>query len=160
MKTKTACFLVIILLFGITSLFGQGFQPPSKGKSVVYFARVSFYGGASAFEFFHQDQYIGVIKGISYLRYECEPGEQLFWASSENKEFITANLKEGESYIVIVDIVMGFWKAHVGLTPISTSDTEKLERAQKLILSKKPIITPLSKIEKTNKDLKKFIPKC
>lgn len=158
MKTKTLSILVIILLSGSLSLFAQGFQAPEEGKAVVYFTRISSYGGMASFEFFHQDKFIGVFKGKNYLRYECEPGEQLFWASSENKEFITSNLKAGKSYIVIVDIVMGTWKAHVGLTPISIADTDRFNRAKKLILAKSPVITPLAKMEKTSKKLVKFIP--
>lgn len=158
MNTKAIGILVIILFSGFSSLFAQGFIPPTEGKSVVYFVRLSAFGGADAFEYFHQDRYIGAFKGSNYLRYECEPGEQLFWASSENKEFLTSDLQAGGSYIVIVDIIMGFWKAHVGFTPISMNDTEKFERAKKLILDKKPSITPPEKIEKTNKKLEKFIP--
>ncbi len=157
MKTKILCIILIATLSGLTSLFAQGFQPPTEGKSVVYFVRVSGYGGAVSFEYFHQDKYIGVFKGKNYMRYECEPGEQLFWASSENKEFITADLKEGGTYIVIVNIIMGAWKARVGLSPLSVNDKDLFERAKKLINKKEPVITPVAKIEKMNKKLKKFI---
>lgn len=158
MKTKTLSILVILLFSGFSSLFAQGFQAPEEGKAVVYFTRISAYGGMTSFEFFHQDKFIGVFKRKNYLRYECNPGEQLFWASSENKEFITADLEAGKSYIVIVDIIIGTWKAHVGLTPISIDDIDKFKRAKKLILAKSPIVTPLAKMKKTSKKLVKFIP--
>jgi len=154
---KISCVILIVALLGQSFLFAQGFQPPAEGKAVIYFVRVSGYGGGASFEFFHQDKYIGVFKKKNYMRYECDPGEQLLWASSENKEFITTNLKEGETYIVIVDVIMGFWKAHVGLTPISVSDTESFDRSKELINKKEPIVTPEAKIEEMNKKLKDFI---
>lgn len=137
---------------------GQGFNPPVEGKAVVYFVRVSSYGFAVSFEFFHQDRYIGVFKGENYLRYECNPGEQLFWASSENKEFLTSELRPGGSYIVVVDVIMGVWKGHVGMTPISAADTDLFQRAKDVITSKAPVKITDAQIEKMNRKLSKFIP--
>lgn len=157
MKTKLVYLLAIILLASTTPILAKGFLPPSEGKAVVYFARVTKWGGPVSFEYFHQDKYIGVFKKKNYMRYECEPGEQLFWASTENKEFITADLVAGKSYIVIVDVIMGAWKARVGLRPITTEDAEVFERAKELILKKEPIITSEDKIVKMNEKLKTFI---
>ena len=145
------------MITGSSSIFSQGFQPPSPGKAVVYFARVTKYGGAVSFEFFHQDKYIGIFKGKNYLRYECDPGQQLLWASSENKEFITCDLKAGGSYVVIVDMVMGFAKGRVGFNPI-TADDERFIRAKELIDEQPPVVTPQKKIEEMNTKLAKFIP--
>jgi len=154
---------LIFVLFFVSSttatLLSQGFKEPSAGKAVVYFVKVTNYGGSTSFEYFHNDKYIGIFKKKNYLRYECDPGEQLFWASSENKEFLAANLKEGGTYIVITDVIMGFWKAHVGLTPIDENDKETFDRAKDLINSKPPIVMDESKIEKMNTKLKKFIKK-
>jgi hypothetical protein len=157
MKTKSLLtILVMIMLSG--AIFGQGFKPPQEGKAVIYFVRVSSYGFAVSFEYFHQDRYIGAFKGENYLRYECDPGAQLLWASSENKEFLTSELKPGGSYIVVVDVIMGFWKAHVGLSPISVKDAELFQRAKKLITSKPPVEIKEAQIEKMNKKLSDFIP--
>lgn len=145
------------MMAGTSQLFAQGFTAPADGKAAVYFVRVSGWGGNYSFEYFHQDKYIGVFKKKNYMRYECEPGEQLLWASSENKEFITADLKAGESYIVIVDIIMGGWKPRVGFTPITAEDGEIFDRAAALINKKKPIVTSEEKIKKMNTKLKKFI---
>ena len=157
MKTKISFILLIVLMTGFSSIFSQGFQPPAPGKAVVYFARVTKYGGAVSFEFFHQDKYIGVFKGKNYLRYECNPGQQLLWASSENKEFLTCDLKAGGSYVVIVDMEMGFAKAHVGFNPI-TADDERFIRAKELIDEQPPVVTPQKKIDEMNTKLAKFIP--
>lgn len=157
MKTKLFYILAIILFACSTTIFAKGFQPPSKGKAVVYFTRVTRWGGAVSFEYFHQDKYIGVFKKQNYLRYECDPGEQLFWASTENKEFITADLAEGGMYIVIVDVIMGAWKPRVGLKPITAEDFEIFERAKELIKKKDPIVTSAEKIAKMNIKLESFI---
>jgi len=157
MKTKSLLTVFVMVLF-VGIAFGQGFKPPAEGKAVVYFVRVSSYGFAVSFEYFHQNSYIGVFKGENYLRYECDPGAQLFWASSENKEFLTSELNPGGSYIVVVDVVMGFWKAHVGLTPISADDTELFQRAKAVITGKSPVEISDAQIEKMNKKLSDFIP--
>lgn len=155
---KKHAFFILLSAF-LTAPFcssSQGFQPPAEGKSVVYFTQVTSYG-STVFEFFHFDKYIGYMKGKDYIRYECDPGETLFWASSENKEFLTTDLKAGGTYVVIVDVVTGFWKNHVGFTPISENDTELFERAKRVIMKETPFITPPGKIDKENKKLEKFI---
>jgi hypothetical protein len=156
MKKIYLYLLSVILLVCSSTSFAQGFQPPSKGKAVVYFARVTKYGKGVKFEYFHQDKYIGVFKGQNYLRYECDPGQNLLWASTENKEFVTADLKEGGTYIVIVNVIIGFAKARVGFSPITEKDIE-FDRAKELILAKGPIITPEEKIAEMNVKLADFI---
>ena len=145
------------MLFGIKTLNAQGFKPPSTGKSVVYIVRVTDNGITTSFEYFHQDKYIGIFKGKNYMRYECNPGKNLFWASSENKEFITADLKEGGTYILIVDVYTGAIKYRVGLIPITEKDTDLFEQARKLINSRPPVVTPESKIKLMNFELADFI---
>ena len=82
---KTKLLFIIALCVISVSLSAQGFQPPAEGKAAVYIVRVSAYGGAVSFEYFHGDKYIGIFKGVNYLRYECDPGANLFWASSARK---------------------------------------------------------------------------
>lgn len=158
MKAKLLILLFLISI-SFTKLIAQGFQPPSEEKAVVYFTRVSSYGFAINFEYFDGDKYIGAFKGRNYMRYECEPGNHLLWASSENKEFITADLKAGGTYIVIVDIEMGIGKARVGLNPITAQATEVFARAKKLVYEKEPSITSQDKIDDMNIKLKDFIAK-
>jgi hypothetical protein len=156
---KLLLLTLIMSLAGIYTVSAQGFTPPPDGKAVVYFVRVTKYGKPTAFEFFHQDKYIGYFKGDQYMRYECEPGTHLFWASSENKEFITADLEAGKSYIIMVNVIMGAMKARVGLAPLDFSDNEVWERVKKLVNNDAPFVTPEKKIEKMNDKLgKKFIP--
>jgi hypothetical protein len=157
MKTSIILSVIIPVLLGMNLAKGQGLTPPSPGKAVVYFARVTNYGGAVSFEFFHQDKYIGAFKAKNYIRYECAPGESLFWASSENREFVTAELQEGGTYIILVNVIMGAWKARVGLAPISANDIEDFARAKEMINGEPPVITSDSKIQEMNKKLDKFI---
>lgn len=156
MRTIFYCLIVVLLFTGVESAFGKGFREPSPGKAVVYFARVMKWGGIASFEFFHQDKYIGAFTGKDYLRYECDPGQQLLWASSENKEFLKADLKEGDTYIVIVDVHMGATRGRVGLHPITTTDID-FEKVKKLIMSFDEIIPSQKEINKMNVKLADFM---
>lgn len=136
MKTKFL-FIVILVSVPLMTLHAQGFQPPSSGKAVVYFTRLSAAGFAIGFDFYDNDKYIGGFAGKNYMRYETDPGPHLFWASSENHEFLTAELRAGGTYVVSVDVEMGFAIARVGLTPI-TSPGKIFNRAKKLVDKKEP----------------------
>ena len=149
---KSSLFLITLLISA--TAFSQGFTPPAEGNAVVYFVRVSGYGGAVSFEYFHNEEFIGVFKGKNYMRYECPAGKNLLWASSEDKEFLNCDLKAGETYIVLVNIEMGAFKARIGLEPL-TVDNPDFERAKDLVLNKKPVETPQSKIDETTKKLEK-----
>ena len=75
----------------------------------------------------------------------------------ENKQFVKANLESGKTYIVLVNIKMGAWKAQVGLEPQNCTDPEQeeeLRRAINLVNSKAPITTSQSVIDKTTRKLK------
>jgi hypothetical protein len=153
---KNLLLLMLLLLVG-ASLYGQGFTPPAEGKAAVYFVRVTSFGFAISFEYFDGDKFIGDFKGKKYLRYECDAGQHLFWASSENKEFIPADLKAGGSYIVIMDVIMGAWKARVGATPITSSSGEQFDRAKEMIKAEAPVFYHQQTLDKKNEKLKKFI---
>jgi hypothetical protein len=152
-KIKLLLFALIVILF-TTPMFSQGFTPPANSNAVVYFVRVSSYGGAVSFEYFHNKEFIGKFKGKNYMRYECPEGEQLLWASSEDKEFLKCDLKAGETYLVLVNIQMGAWKARVDLEPL-TSESENFERAKSLVNKKAPIVTSQAIIQSTQKKLEK-----
>ena len=154
MKKVKPILFVLFLFFVSEPVLSQGFTPPAEGNAVVYFVRVSKWGAAVSYEYFHNDKFIGVFKGKNYMRYECPEGENLLWASSEDKEFLRCNLKAGETYLVLVNIEMGAWKARVGLEPL-TIENEDFERAKELVLKQKPIVTPESKIQSTTKKLEK-----
>jgi hypothetical protein len=158
MKTKFFLIASILVLTSFSTMFAQGFQPPSAGKAVIYLVRVTGYGSGNSFDYFVQDQFIGNWAGVRYQRYECKPGEQVIWASSENKDFVTSDLKEGGTYILIIDIEMGAMKAHVSLRPI-TGDDKDFERVKKMILKDKTVELKPDKVEARGKKLEGFITK-
>lgn len=160
---KVLALLSTLFLISVQTQ-AQGFPPPAEGKAAIYFARVSSYGFAISFEYFHNDEFVGTFKGKNYMRMEVDAGEHLFWASSENKEFLTADLEAGKSYLVIVDVIMGFGKARVGFSVLDgkTGKEDKIrDRALQLIKDKAPIVTSEATKEKINIKLEKknFIPK-
>ena len=116
---------IILVIITILPLFvlGQGFQPPAFGKSVVYIAELNALGGISNFYFFNNDKFIGSLIGRGYFRYECDPGKQLFWASSENTNFLTADLLPNAIYVIIADVNMGFSDFQVSLRPVDAADS-------------------------------------
>lgn len=154
MKTKVFCIVLAVALSGFTALFSQGFQPPADGKGVVYF--VSTKKKLIPFEYFHNDRFIGELEKLNYMRYECEPGQQLFWASSESQEFLNADIKAGNSYIVMVELVSGFWRMNPRFTPI-TAGHEFFVKAAALIKRKVPYNIPEAEIQARQADLTYFI---
>lgn len=152
MKKNMSLLFVLVALCISTPVFSQGFTPPAESNAVVYFVRVSNYGRSSSFEYFHNEKFIGIFKGKNYMRYECPEGENLFWASSEDKEFLKCSLKAGETYLVLINIEMGFMKARIGLEPL-TAENEDFERVKNLVLAQEPIETSESKIQSTQKKL-------
>ncbi len=152
MKNIKSFLLILIALCLSPTVRSQGFTPPADSNAVVYFVRVSNYGKGVSFEYFHNQKFIGIFKGKNYLRYECPAGENLLWASSEDKEFLNCNFKAGETYMVLINIEMGAWKARVGLEPL-TIENEDFERAKEVVNGRKPVVTPESKIQSTQKKL-------
>jgi hypothetical protein len=156
MKPRSS-FILLFLLAISSILHSQGFKPPFGENAVIYFVRVTDFMPNAKFEFFDGDKFFGTSRVQNYLRHECEAGEHLFLAASENNEFMTAELLPGKSYIVIVDVIIGFWKAHVGLSPLSIENKELFMRAKDIIKNKPPIETSPEKMEKMDKRYKKFI---
>jgi hypothetical protein len=154
MKTGKMLVFVLMTLLSCQSVFAQGFQPPAEGKAVVYFICAT--PNLASFEYFHNDKYIGTFKGKNYMRYECEPGKHLFWASSENKEFIEADLAGG-TYIVMVSIETGAMKARVGLNPITSKNTEEFIKALGIVKDKELTVSSPKQVDKMNERLKDFI---
>jgi hypothetical protein len=153
---KKHFLLLVILVLPFLSAHAQGFQLPSPGKAAIYFVRVTAAGFAISFDFYHNDKYIGDFAGKNYMRYESEPGQHLFWASSENHEFMTAELKEGDTYVVVVDVEMGFAIARVGLTPITSTD-KVYDRVKKLVDKKAPKVNTDEEVNKRNEMRAEYI---
>ena len=125
-------FLTFIILFTV-STFSQELKKPSEGKALVYFTRIGFMGGAINFKYFDGEKYLGKYNTGKYLAYECDPGKHLFWAKSENFDFLEANLEAGKIYIVQSVVKMGAMKAGVDLVPLTKLDEDYQKKKEKLI---------------------------
>ncbi len=150
MKKLTLIFLLV--LFSLISTFGQEFKRPSEGKSLVYFVRFSGVGALINFRYFDGNQSLGKANGVNYIEYECDPGEHLFWASAENRDFIKGNLKANATYVVEVRPTMGATRARVKLFPVAPTDDKALKKIKKLIAKKPP-----TELKKDDEDMAIFI---
>lgn len=131
-----------MFFLGINSSFSQNSntQPvvkPSEGKSMVYITRS---GGAMLMNFrvYDKDLFIGSLEYGSYFLYECEPGQHLFWAASENRDFVTANLEANKVYVIDLEARMGAFIAAVAVVPQNPNekrDRKKFYRTVKKELS-------------------------
>ena len=126
--------LLLIALMTLVNFFAyaQSIEPAPENKAVIYFVRSSSLGFAINFTYFDGPKVIGRFNGPKFLRYECEPGEHLFWARSENRDYVQANLEAGEIYVIHVVPQMGGIKAGVRLVPINSPNYE-MKKIQKLL---------------------------
>ena len=124
-------FLFAALLISALT-FGQELKKPSEGKALIYFTRTGFIGGAINFKYFDGEKYLGKFNSGNYLAYECEPGKHLFWAKSENFDFLEANVEAGKVYIVQSLVKVGGMKAGVDLVPLAKSDEDYQKNREKL----------------------------
>jgi len=130
-------FSALISIFALTlTLNAQTIEPAPEDKAVVYFVRTSALGALINFTYFDGEKVIGKFNGPKYMRYECQPGEHLFWARSENKSFVKANVEAGKIYIIEAIPKMGGIKAGVNLVPVNPK-TARLKKIQKLVSKKK-----------------------
>ena len=130
--------LFLIILGAITTMVNGQDETNADEKATVYFVRASSLGAVINFALFDGEQVIGRINGMKYMRYECDPGKHLFWARSENKSFVEAELEPGKTYLIDVIPQMGGIKAGVALMPVDKSNY-KLKRIQKLVSKKEPV---------------------
>ena len=126
MKTIGKFLLILSLVLGTGSLFSQKvvtqeIAKPSEGKSLVYIVK-SGAGYLINFRIYDGDKFLGALNGFSYMVYECEPGKHLFWAASENRDFIEADLEPNGVYVINAKGQMGVVVAGVNLTPLNPNE--------------------------------------
>ncbi len=158
MKTKIL-ILALATIFMSAYANAQDFQKPSEGKAVVYFLRTSGLGAAINFKFFDNDTYLGKFKGKNYVKQEFEPGKHLFWAKSENLDFMEADLLANKIYLVQVKPKMGGMKAAVKLNTVDTSDSKLMEKIKKMISKKGPVELSMKKAEKVTPKINEYLQK-
>ena len=125
--------LLLLLCLLAPYAYGQEYEKPTEGKSLVYFVRVSSAGALINFKYFDGEKYLGKMNGVNYFIYECDPGKHIFWVAAENRDFLTADLKPNATYIVEAQPTMGAFKAAVQLYAISPDDAKKLKKVNKII---------------------------
>ena len=153
--------IIVTNIIFLNSLFcvGQDIVPAPANKAVIYFVRTSSLGFAINFSYFDSAKLIGRFNGPKYIRYECDPGPHLFWARSENKDFIEADVEAGKIYFIEAVPQMGGFTTGVKLHPINPKDEKKLDKVLKL-LNKKPSETfTAEEIENDTKELAEVITK-
>jgi len=158
MNRKVAYLLVLLICSFSAST--QVFKIPTEGRSLIYFTRTSGTGALINFKYFDGEKYLGKFSGVNYMIYECDPGEHTFWVSAENRDFVSANLLPGKTYLMEVRPTMGAFKAAVKLFPLSATnekDVKKVAKIKKLIAKKDPILFDNSKVNAEAKELDFFI---
>lgn len=119
---------------------------PSPGKSVIYFVRTNGSGYLINFRHFDYDKFIGKFAGAGFIRYECDPGEHVFWVGASNSSYVTANLEEGKIYVIETIPVMGMAYARVKIEIPNRMDSKKYAKQKKRIFA----ILEDKKLDKTN----------
>ena len=122
MKNIKKIVLLLAFLVGLISVSSQKITTqeivkPSEGKSLVYILRTGA-GPLLNFRVYDNNKFLGALSGFKYLVYECEPGEHVFWAASENRDYIDATLEPNSVYVINIEGQMGAFIASVGLLPL------------------------------------------
>lgn len=86
---------------------------PTDGKFIVYFVRRSHEVLLVKYNIYDSNIPLGKLGAQKYFAYECEPGEHIFVAKSENTSYMEA----GRVYVVDVETEMGLIKARVNPFP-------------------------------------------
>lgn len=144
-----------------TTIPSTGIVPPSPGKAVVYFVFMESKYLQRKYELFDNDQYIGYLTGNKYIRYECDPGAKLFWISSENKEFLTAELLPGKVYLVKgkLNKLSGFMVAHVAFRLVDHKDPKDVKKTLKNVVGLESFYFEKEHIISENEKFEGFISK-
>ncbi len=157
---KKVIITAAIIFFGSLFCTAQVIAPAPPDKAVVYFARISSLGLAINFSYFDSATLIGKFNGPKYIRYECAPGPHVFWARSENKDFVEAELEAGRIYLIEAVPMMGAFKASVRLEPIDPKNKKDQKRITKILklMTKIPAESfTAEELEKDAKDLEEVI---
>lgn len=93
--------------------------PVAKDKALVRFMRPSSFGFGINVNVLDGDRTIGNSVAKSQFDYVAEPGRHLFVASTENEDYLEADLAAGRTYYVYTNIYPGVWRARVAFQPVT-----------------------------------------
>jgi hypothetical protein len=144
MKKLSQLLFIMLLFFGTNSVFSQKIinQPivkPSQGKALVYLTRSN---GAMMINFrvYDKNLFIGSLEYGNYFLYECEPGQHLFWAASENRDFVEANLEADKVYVIDLEARIGAFVAAVALVPQNPQEKKHRKKLYKTVKNENSFI--------------------
>jgi len=126
MESLKKVLLFFVIFSGFSGVFAQkvttqAIDKPSEGKSLVYILKTGA-GMLLNFRVYDKDKFLGAIPSGKYLVYECDPGEHVFWATSENRDYIEANLEPNAVYVINAVGEMGAFIASVNLRPLNPAE--------------------------------------
>ncbi|AZI23556.1 hypothetical protein EIH07_11190 [Chryseobacterium taklimakanense] len=163
MKFLNKILIIFAVAFGTSLMFSQKvttqeIQKPSEGKSLVYFLRTGA-GPLLNFRIYDNDKFLGALSGFKYMVYECEPGKHMFWAASENRDYVEADLEPNGVYVINAEGQMGAFIASVGLIPLNPNEfRDKRTFYQVVKMGKRQDYTPQTadKTENIQKGLERY----
>ncbi|AYO57030.1 hypothetical protein CO230_02130 [Chryseobacterium sp. 6424] len=136
----------------------QAIEKPSEGKALVYVLKTGA-GPLVNFRIYDGDKFLGALSGFKYLVYECEPGKHIFWAASENRDFVEADLEPNSVYVLNAEGQMGAFIASVSLKPLNSNEFRDKRLFYQVVKgAKKQIYEPNSedKSENIKKGMAKY----
>lgn len=118
--------MLFVVFLSITTVFGQkgttqSIDKPAEGKSLVYILKTGA-GMLVNFRIYDKDIFLGSLSSGKYLVYECDPGQHLFWAGAENRDYVEANLEPNAVYVINAEGQMGAFVAGVNLKPLKPTE--------------------------------------
>ena len=145
-------FLMFVLV--ITPSISQEIHEAPVDKAVVYFVRtVKGYGYLVYPQVFCENDPIGFLTYRNFIRYDCEPGNQLFFilkggisqiTFTNYKQFVNAELLAGKIYLIEVRVQI----EGIRMEPVDPiNDLDRLDRIISVLNSKSSL--------KANKMMKK-----
>jgi len=156
MKTKPYSRLILIFIFSliVSTSLSQVIHEAPEDKAVVYFVRTVKSTGLLSYPgVFCENGPIGILSYRNFIRYECEPGNQLFWILRGNislitftnyKQFIDTELLAGKIYLIEVRVQF----EGISMEPVDpVTDLDRLDRIRSVLNSKSSL--------KANKMMKK-----
>ena len=142
---RIICSVFYFFLFSTFIGLGQNLDTTENEMAVVYFFEMEdrpyIFGLVPLYD---GQEPIGMLPWAHYIRYECPPGEHLFYSiSDENKSFIEAEVLAGKVYIIEVYIRPGhvpsyFTTDRARMKPVDpTQKLFDIERYRKVVQKKR-----------------------
>lgn len=148
---------ILLSLFIYLPLTSQVFEAAPSDKAVVYFVRTvkGGFGSLANTFMFDSEEAIGMLSYRNFIRFECDPGEHLFWAIRSNisaitftyyKSYIDADLEAGRIYLVEVRIQM----EGIDMEPVNPVEDDIRVSRIKTVLNNKSSVKANAFMKKRN----------